>query len=182
MLLARSFWWKALVTAVAAAIFIWLLEATMFDSQHVSLPLSLLEPGFNPSAPPAPGARLAFTATAYCRGLVTSSGVAAQTGLVAADPSLLPIGTLVQLEFKDEKYSGIYSVLDTGTQVQGREVDVFMWNCNEAQRFGRKPVKMTILRLGWNPHATTRGFMDTLLKKPPSELEPLPSRPLPVVP
>ncbi|HUR33250.1 MAG TPA: 3D domain-containing protein [Vicinamibacterales bacterium] len=184
MLLARSLWWKALVTAVAAVVFVWLLEATMLDSRYVTLPLSLIEPGFDPAAAPQPGARLAFTATAYCKGQVTSSGVAAQRGVSAADPALLPIGSVVQLDFRNDRYDGIYSVLDVGPEVQGREIDLYMWNCNEALQFGRVPVRMTVLRLGWNPRATTRGFFDRLLNKPEPEpeLEPLPSRPLPVLP
>jgi 3D (Asp-Asp-Asp) domain-containing protein len=181
MLLARSLWWKALVTALAAGVFVWLLEATMFDSRYATAPLTLIEPGFDPSAPPAPGSRLAFAATAYCKGLVTSSGVAAQTGVTAADPAVLPVGTVVQLDFRDDKYDGIYTVLDTGPEVQGREIDLYMWSCNEALRFGRQPVRMTVLRLGWNPHATTRGFFDRFRAKP-DVLEPLPSRPLPVSP
>src|SRR4051812_4669673 len=114
MLLARSLWWKGLVTAIAAILFVWLLEATILDSRYVTLPLSLIEPNFDPTAAPAAGARLAFTATAYCKGIVTSSGVAAQTGATAADPSLLPVGSVVQLDFKEDKYDGIYTILDTG--------------------------------------------------------------------
>lgn len=183
MLLARFAWLKVIVTALTAVLFIWLLETTMRDSRYVSLPLTLVEPMVDPTAVPAPGARLAFTATAYCKGWTTSSGVAAQAGVVAADPALLPIGSMVQLDFTDDKYTGIYSVLDTGTEVQGREVDLYMWSCNEAQRFGRRSVRTTVLRLGWNPRATTRGFMDRLLRKPESEEPPpLPSRPLPVDP
>lgn len=183
VLLARSFWWKALVWAVAAGAFIFLLGVTMFDSRYVTLPLTLIEPGFDPTAPPAAGARLAFTATAYCKGLVTSSGVAAQVGVTAADPALLPVGSVVQLDFKDDRYDGIYTVLDTGPEVQGREIDLYMWSCNEALRFGRRPVRMTVLRLGWNPHATTRSFFDRFRARPePQPLEPLPSRPLPMEP
>lgn len=137
----------------------------MLDSQYVSLPLTLIESGFDPSAPPSPGARLAFTATAYCKGEVTSAGVNAQIGVAASDPALLPLGSIVQLDFKDDRYDGIYSILDTGPAIEGREIDLFMWNCGEAQRFGRKPVRMVVLRLGWDPHATTPGFLDRFLKK-----------------
>lgn len=183
MLLTRSWWWKALVTAVAAVVFVWLLEVTILDSRYVTLPLTLIERSFDPTAPPQPGARLAFTATAYCKGLTTSSGVSAQSGVTAADPGLLPVGSIVELDFRDDKYDGTYTVLDTGPAVQGREIDLYMWNCNEALRFGRRPVRVTVLRLGWNPHATTRGFMDRLFRKPQPAAElppdPLPSRPLP---
>ena len=174
MLLARSFWWKALVTFCGASIFVWLFEATMLDSRYVSLPLSLIEPNFDPTAAPAAGARLAFTATAYCKGMVTSSGVSVQSGATAADPALLPAGSVVQLDFREDKYDGIYTVLDTGPAVQGREIDLYMWSCNEALRFGRRPVRMTVLRLGWNPHATTRGFFDRFRSRPAPEPEPKP--------
>ncbi len=163
MLIARSFWWKALVTVLAAVVFVWLFEVTMLDSRYVRLPLSLIEPGFDPTAPPSPGARLAFTATAYCKGQITSAGIAPQSGITAADPSLLPEGSIVQLDFREDKYDGIYTILDTGPQVQGREIDLYMWSCNEALQFGRQPVRMTVLRLGWNPRATSRGFFERLL-------------------
>jgi 3D (Asp-Asp-Asp) domain-containing protein len=130
LLLARSLWWKVLVTVIAAGLFVWLFEATILDSRYVSLPLSLIEPSFNPTAAPVVGVRLAFTATAYCKGLVTSSGVAAQSGVTAADPALLPVGSVVQLDFREDSYNGIYTVLDTGPEVQGREIDVYMWSCN----------------------------------------------------
>ena len=91
MRLARSFWNKALVTALAAAGFVWLYEVTIPDSRFSMLPLSF-ERRLDPSAAPAPGARVAFSATAYCKGLVTSSGVATQKGVMAADPSVLQIG------------------------------------------------------------------------------------------
>jgi 3D (Asp-Asp-Asp) domain-containing protein len=180
MLLARSNWWKALVTAVAAVVFVWLFEVTMLDSRYVRLPLTFIEAQFDPTAPPSPGARLAFTATAYCKGAVTSSGVPPQRGITASDPALLPLGSVVQLDFKEDAYDGMYTVLDTGPEVQGREIDLYMWSCNEALRFGRRPVRMTVMRIGWNPRATTRSFFDRLLNRPAArqDPEPLPSRPL----
>lgn len=178
MLLARSAWWKLVVTFAAAAGFVWLFEVTMRDSRYVRLPLTLVEPAIDPTRPPEPGQRIAFAATAYCRGMVTSSGVPAQRGVVAADPSLLPVGSVVELDLEDDRYDGIYTVLDTGPAVEGREVDLYMWNCVEAQRFGRKPVRMTVLRLGWNPGATARPLIERILGKSAGP-EPLPSRPLP---
>ena len=83
---------------------------------------------------PTPGARLAFSATAYCKGITTSSGVAAQNGVAAADPELLPVGSVIEVDSTPHRYSGIYTILDTGPTVQGREVDVYMWNCDEALR------------------------------------------------
>ena len=180
MIIAGSLWRKVLVTAVAAVGFVSLLEVTMLDSQN----LPWLGPGVanEVSGPPSPGARLTFAATAYCKGLVTSAGVAAQSGVAASDPALLPIGSIVELDAPGTKYDGMYSILDTGPAVQGREIDLYMWSCIEALQFGRRPVRLTVLRLGWNPRATTPGFMDRLFKRPDQKAAPLPSRPLPIVP
>jgi 3D (Asp-Asp-Asp) domain-containing protein len=182
MLLARSFWLKAFVTTVAAGLFVRLYEVTIPDSKFSMLPLAFEVDAESPPRP-SPGVKLTFSATAYCKGLLTTSGVAAQSGILASDPTLLPLGTVVELDYKDDKYDGIYTVLDTGPEIQGREVDVYMWSCNDALKFGRRPVNLTILRLGWNPRATTPGFMDRLFRRPTAPAaEPLPSRPLPVLP
>lgn len=183
MLLARSFRRKVMVTLLAAGVFVWLYEVTIPDSKYSMLPIGfrLAADAEAPSAP-SPGVRLAFFSTAYCKGLVTTSGVPAQSGILAGDPALLPVGSVVQLDYKDDKYDGVYTVLDTGPEIQGREVDVYMWSCNDALTFGRRPVSLTVLRLGWNPRATTPSFMDRLFRRPEApQQEPLPSRPFPVV-
>src|SRR5262249_58722727 len=115
---------------------------------------------------PLPGARLAFGARAYGKGLLTTAGVAVQSGIAAADPELLPVGSVIEIDSLPQKYSGIYTILDTGPSVQGRQIDVYMWNCNEALSFGRRPIHLNVLRLGWNPRATTPSFLDRIFKKP----------------
>lgn len=179
MILAASLRWKVLVTAVAAGSFVLLYEVTMLDSRPPWGPAAVTD-----APPPAPGARLPFAATAYCKGQVTSAGVAAQAGVAASDPGLLPLGSIVELDGEDEHYDGIYSVVDTGPAVQGREIDIYMWSCHDALKFGRRPVWLTVLRLGWNPKATTPSFMQRLFKRPEParEPDPLPSRPLPIIP
>ena len=87
MIIAGSFRRKAIVTIIAAAGFASLYEATILDSKDVTRRL-----GPDAAAPPAAGDRLAFRATAYCKGLTTASGVAVRAGIAAADPGLLPVG------------------------------------------------------------------------------------------
>jgi 3D (Asp-Asp-Asp) domain-containing protein len=178
MIIARSLWRKGLVTAIAAGAFVSLYEVTMLDSRYAAR-LAVLR---DPNALPAPGSRLAFTATAYCRGVTTASGVAAQKGVAAADPEVLPVGSVIEVENADSRYNGIYTVMDTGPAVQGRQIDVYMWNCDEAVVFGRRPIQLTVLRLGWNPRATTPSFTDRIFKRAeplePADPPPLPSRPL----
>ena len=159
--IARSLWRKGIATVVAAVAFVSLYEVTILDSQYAARQAALREA----TALPAPGARLSFSATAYCRGATTTSGVAAQKGVAAADPRLLPVGSVIQVDSNDNLYSGIYTIMDTGPSVQGREIDVYMWNCDEAVRFGRRPIHLIVLRLGWNPRATTRSFVDRLFKR-----------------
>jgi 3D (Asp-Asp-Asp) domain-containing protein len=174
MIISGRFWRKAIVTAIAAIGFVSLYEVTALDSRYVARLATLHES----TALPLPGARLAFSATAYCKGIVTASGVPVQSGVAAADPELLPVGSVIEIDSLPPKYNGIYTVMDTGPSIQGRQIDVYMWNCNEALAFGRKPVRLTVLRLGWNPRATTPGFLDRFFKRPvPPDL--LPARPLP---
>jgi 3D (Asp-Asp-Asp) domain-containing protein len=66
-----------------------------------------------------------FTATAYCTGRVTASGAAVSGGVVAADPAVLPIGTLIRISGA-AGYDGSYRVLDTGARVRHRHVDLYM--------------------------------------------------------
>jgi 3D (Asp-Asp-Asp) domain-containing protein len=181
MVIAGSFWRKVVVTAIAAVGFVSLYEATMLDSNDTAVAGSPSAAALLP--PPQPGARLAFTATAYCKGLTTKAGAPVQAGIAASDPSLLPMGSVVEIDSADSRYDGIYSILDTGPAVQGPKIDIYMWSCHEALKFGRKPIRLTVLRLGWNPRATAPGFMNRLfrhLETPAAAERPLPSRPLPV--
>jgi 3D (Asp-Asp-Asp) domain-containing protein len=173
MIISNSFWRKSVATAVVSCGFVSLYEVTTLDSKYAARQAVLRET----TAMPSPGARLAFNATAYCKGLQTASGVAVQSGVAAADPELLPVGSVIEIESLPSRYNGIYTVLDTGPAVQGRHVDLYMWNCNEALQFGRRPIHLTVLRLGWNPRATTPSSFDRMFKR--GEPPPLPSRPLP---
>ena len=149
MIIAYSLRRKMIVMAVASAAFMLLYEATMLDSQHAARVAAEREA----TALPSPGVRLAFQATAYCQGATTASGVTPRNGIAAADPRLLPVGSVVEVESIETRYNGIYTIMDTGPNVQGRRLDLYMWNCNEALRFGLKPVHLIVLRLGWNPRA-----------------------------
>jgi 3D (Asp-Asp-Asp) domain-containing protein len=176
MFIARSYWRQLLATAFAAGGFVWLYEVTILDSRYASLPGLLGE-----ELTPAPGATVTLNATAYCKGIQTASGVAVQSGVAAADPALLPLGSVIDLESPDTHYSGIYSILDTGPAVQGRELDIYMWSCHDALKFGSRHVKAKVLRLGWNPQATTPNIMQRLFKRSSIGPPPLSSRPLPLI-
>lgn len=163
MLLARSTGLKVFATAIAAVTFAFIFDVTVFDSRHVARLAHLSEPAPEP-AKPETGSKLRFTATAYCKGTTTASGVNVRNGIAAADPDLLPIGSVIRIDDLGEKYDGIYTVMDTGPKVQGRHVDVYLWSCHEALQVGRRPMKLTVLRLGWNPQASRPSLVDRLFR------------------
>lgn len=158
------------MTAVAALLFAFLFDVTVFDSRTVTRLAELrasVIPGPVPlafaTAPRQPQrSQLPFTATFYCKGTTTASGVNVRNGIAAADPDLLPIGSVIRIDELGEKYDGIYTVMDTGPKVQGRHVDVYLWSCNEALQMGRRPMKLTVLRMGWNPTHSKPGIVDRL--------------------
>ena len=87
-----------------------------------------------------------FMATAYSVEGETASGKLTREGrTVAADPRILPVGTRIEIEGAGP-YSGIYTVHDSGPKVKGREVDIFIDNPAEAKKFGRKPVRVRIVK------------------------------------
>jgi 3D (Asp-Asp-Asp) domain-containing protein len=177
VIISRSLWRKGLVTAAAVGAFVAAYDVTILDSKYASWAGAEREA----TDPPSPGARLSFQATAYCKGITTSAGTPVQAGVAAADPAVLPVGSVIQID-SVPRHGGIYTVLDTGPSVQGRLVDLYMWSCNEALAFGRQAVRLTVLRLGWNPNATTPSLLDRLFSRPePRSGSPLPSRPLPQV-
>jgi 3D (Asp-Asp-Asp) domain-containing protein len=160
VIISGSVWRKAIVTAVAVGAFVSTYEVTILDSKYASRQATLRET----TALPTPGARLAFSATAYCKGETTASGAGVHSGVAAADPELLPVGSVIDIDSLPGHYNGIYTVLDTGPAIQGRQLDLYMWSCNEALEFGRQPIRLTVLRLGWNPRATTPTFLARFLK------------------
>ncbi|HEX7086413.1 MAG TPA: 3D domain-containing protein [Vicinamibacterales bacterium] len=163
-MLAHSTWRKVAILLVGAAGFVWMYEATVLDSREEAAAFERADP-----TPPQPGARLRFSATAYCKGTTTASGVNVRSGIAAADPDLLPVGSVVEIDAPGSKYDGIYTVLDTGPKVKGRHLDLYMWSCHEALRFGRKSVRITVLRLGWNPQHSAPETVDSLFRQREAE-------------
>jgi len=97
-----------------------------------------------PARPIPPPRLLEFEATAYSVTGTTASGTQTRRGIVAADPRVLPIGSRIRVHGAGA-YSGVYTVTDTGPAVKGREIDIFIPDGAEAQRFGRRRVHVEIL-------------------------------------
>lgn len=84
-----------------------------------------------------------FHATAYCLKGRTASGTNTRPGIIAADPRVLPLGTVVHL--RSGRYTGTYTVMDTGGRIKGRIVDVYVPTYREAKEFGRRQVKIKVI-------------------------------------
>ena len=101
--------------------------------------------GVNPTDEDSSYAPASFSATAYSLRGRTRSGVTVRRGVIAADPRVLPLGTVVQLK-AGENYTGVYTVHDTGGAIKGRIIDIWMPSSHEARRFGRQRVKLVVLK------------------------------------
>lgn len=101
-----------------------------------------------------------FTATAYALKGKTASGEPVRKGIIAADPSILPLHTKVQVEAGS--YTGTYIVKDTGGGIKGRHIDIWTPSTREAVKFGKRKVKLTVLSYGNKVSAIRRSrYADT---------------------
>jgi resuscitation-promoting factor RpfB len=91
---------------------------------------------------------LVFEVTAYApgcgaTGLTKAGTVPVEHHCVAADPAVLPIGTLVRVE----GLSGLRQVHDTGRLIKGRALDLYVGSCAEAIAWGRRRRRVDILHV-----------------------------------
>lgn len=91
---------------------------------------------------------MTVSATAYCIDGLTKSGTPTREGIVAADPKVLPIGTIIRVEGLKGRRNGTYTVTDTGRAVKGREIDIFLESCAAAKKFGRQQARLRIMKVG----------------------------------
>jgi rare lipoprotein A len=95
---------------------------------------------------PKRGDTLKVAVTAYCIEGETRSGEQTRRGVVAADPAVLPMDTVIRLSGL-ERYNGRYSVQDTGRKVKGNVIDIFVPDCKAAKAFGRQQGRARIERM-----------------------------------
>ncbi|MCM3712135.1 3D domain-containing protein [Sporosarcina luteola] len=85
--------------------------------------------------------------TANCNGCsgITSTGINLKRNpdakVIAVDPSIIPLGTKVYVEGYGYAIAG-----DTGGAIKGNKIDVFFPSKSEAFKWGRKDVKIKILK------------------------------------
>ncbi|NJP36641.1 peptidoglycan-binding protein [Alkalicoccus luteus] len=97
----------------------------------------------------AEGETLTVEATAYTANCTGCTGVTA-TGIdlnanpdqkvIAVDPSVIPLGSTVEVEGYGTAIAG-----DTGGAIQGNKVDLYMQSRGEALNFGRQTINVTVV-------------------------------------
>ena len=86
-------------------------------------------------------------ATAYSVAGTTASGEYTHRHVIAADPSILPIGSRIKIKHAG-RYSGEYVVADTGLKIEGRKLDIYVPSTRACRKFGSRPVKVRVIQLG----------------------------------
>ncbi len=92
------------------------------------------------------GSALHMIATAYTAGCygcsgVTATGVRAGLGIIAVDPSVIPLGTKLFIPGYGRAVAG-----DTGGAIVGHRIDLGFNSNVQALRWGRRPVTVYVLR------------------------------------
>jgi len=89
-----------------------------------------------------PVKEITMEVTAYTHtGNLTATGTVPAKGTVAVDPRVIPLETRLYI-----KGYGFGVARDTGGKIKGNRLDVFFETREKALKWGRKEVKVTILR------------------------------------
>jgi 3D (Asp-Asp-Asp) domain-containing protein len=92
-----------------------------------------------PPAPPSSGTKMTVSSTGYCLTGTTATGIPVSWGVVAVDPSVIPLGTKMFVPGYGEGVAA-----DTGSAVQGAMIDLWFPSCAQALGWGSKTVTITI--------------------------------------
>lgn len=114
-------------------------------------PTPVARPPTPPAAPPPPaaaapiqpvsgsGKQLTVVATAYSLHGGTASGLPTGPGVVAVDPTVIPLGTRMYIPGY-----GPGIAADTGTAIKGLRIDLWFPTLSQAENWGRRTVTITL--------------------------------------
>lgn len=88
--------------------------------------------------PPTSGRTVTVVATAYCLTGTTATGLPVGPGIVAVDPSFIPLGTRMTIPGYGEGVAA-----DTGGAIVGNRIDLWM-PCPQANVYGSKTLTITL--------------------------------------
>src|SRR5581483_131715 len=104
------------------------------------VPAVVGDPGPAPAPPPAAGARtLVVSATGYSLPGHTSTGLPVGWGIVAVDPTLIPLGSRMTIPGYGEAVAA-----DVGSGVHGAMIDLWFPTLGQAYAWGRRTVTITL--------------------------------------
>jgi 3D (Asp-Asp-Asp) domain-containing protein len=93
-----------------------------------------------PAAPVTAGPRtITVTATGYSMPGHTSTGLPVGAGVVAVDPSVIPLGTRMTIPGYGEGVAA-----DTGSAVTGNTIDLWFPTLADALAWGRRTITITL--------------------------------------
>ncbi len=79
-------------------------------------------------------------------GGMSATGLPLQKGVIAVDPSVIPLGSRVYVEAPDGSWSYGYAVAaDTGGAIKGKRVDLLFLTKSECNNFGRRSCLVYVL-------------------------------------
>jgi 3D (Asp-Asp-Asp) domain-containing protein len=96
-------------------------------------------PALEPGAVAAGGRTLTVEATGYALPGTTASGLPVGWGIVAVDPSVIPLGTKMTIPGYGEGVAA-----DTGSAVRGLIIDLWFPTTSQALGWGRRTVTITL--------------------------------------
>ncbi len=82
----------------------------------------------------------AYTTDNGDSGPITATGERCRVGLVAVDPKVIPLGTMLYIE----NY-GVARAADTGGAIKGNKIDLYFNTYSEVYNFGRRNIKVYVL-------------------------------------
>jgi 3D (Asp-Asp-Asp) domain-containing protein/peptidoglycan hydrolase CwlO-like protein len=92
-----------------------------------------------PAPPPQSGSKVTVSSTGYCLRGTTATGIPVGWGVIAVDPSFIPLGTRMFVPGYGEGVAA-----DTGSAVMGAIIDLWFPSCAQALQWGWRTVTITL--------------------------------------
>ncbi len=117
------------------------LQAAALTAQAAApTPLGIAVSTPTPTPAPAPGGHtLTVSSTGYSLPGHTSSGIPVGWGVVAVDPTVIPLGTRLTIPGYGEGVAA-----DTGSAVRGADIDLWFPTLAQARAWGRRTITITL--------------------------------------
>ena len=82
------------------------------------------------------------SATAYCGDSITSTMIKPYWGVIAADPSVIPYGSIVYIK----EFNKYFVVEDCGGGIKGKRIDIFMNSEKDCRKWGVRKITIKIVQ------------------------------------